>query len=357
MHRTADPPLIPPQAVLSFDVEEHWRIEAASGLAFDAAGKGYYAGRVGASLRWLLDELARHDQRATFFVVGQLAREQPGLVRAIRDGGHEVASHGWDHRRVHHFTPQTFRADLRRTRDELEQITGAAVVGYRAPTFSIVRQTAWALDVLAEEGVRYDSSIYPVRHDRYGVPDAPRDPFLARGAWHEILELPPARLDLLGLRLPAGGGGYFRLLPLFVTEAALHQVLRRGRPPVAVLYFHPWEFDPDQPRLPLGRLSRFRTYVGIRRSRPRFAALLRRHHFVRAVDAVSLLEPHAARLPRFDVSGVPLAVPSGRRESASEGRIAAALARQPLAEVDQVVPVGVVVADHRRHLIPALQVE
>jgi hypothetical protein len=165
-----------------------------------------------------------------------------------------------------------------------------------------VRQTAFALDVLAELGLRYDSSVYPVRHDRYGVPDAPRGPFLARGGRHSILELPPVRLDLWGLRLPLGGGGYFRLLPLFMMERALEQV-RGQQPPVAVLYFHPWEFDPGQERLPLGRLSRFRTYVGIQRSRPRLASLLRRHRFSRAVDVVRLLEPHRAELPAFALGG------------------------------------------------------
>src|SRR5262245_26485363 len=265
-------PTVQYQAILSFDVEEHWRIEAASGLSFDDSSKRYYAGRVAPSTHWILDELQRHDQRATFFLVGQFARQQPELVRAIHRDGHEVASHGWDHQRIHNLTPAQFHDDIRQSKDALEQIIGEAVVGYRAPTFSIVRQTAWALDVLAENGVRYDSSIYPVRHDRYGVPDAPRGPFRAGGFRYEILELPPARLDLRGLKLPAGGGGYFRLFPLFLMEQALDQVRRGGEPPVAMLYFHPWEFDPAQARLPLKRLSRFRTYVGMARSRPRLSA-------------------------------------------------------------------------------------
>src|SRR5438874_6658664 len=196
--------------ILGFDVEEHWRIEAASRLSFDAERRHYYAGRVGPTTRWILEQLARFEQKATFFLVGQLAREQPDLVRDIVADGHEVANHSWDHQRVHNFTPEQFRQDLRQSRDALEQIIGRPVVGYRAPTFSVVRQTAWALDVLAEEGFRYDSSIYPVRHDRYGVPDAPRGPFLAQGRTHSLLELPPVRLDVLGLHLPAGGGGYFR---------------------------------------------------------------------------------------------------------------------------------------------------
>src|SRR4051812_41250818 len=199
--------------ILSFDVEEHWRIEAARGLSFDAGQRAYYAARVAPCTRWILEQLARYDQKATFFTVGVLAQEQPELVLDIHRAGHEIASHSWDHQRVHNFTPEQFRDDVRRSKDALEQIIGEAIVGYRAPTFSIVRQTSWALDILAELGMRYDSSIYPVKHDRYGVPDAPRGPFLALGDRHEILEIPPARLDLFGLKLPCGGGGYFRLFP------------------------------------------------------------------------------------------------------------------------------------------------
>ena len=295
------PAPLAPQAVLTFDVEEHWRIEAASGLSIPQDVRAYYEGRVAPPTYWLLDELAHCNQKATFFVVGELARRQPDLVRAIHQGGHEVASHGWDHRRVHNLTPAQFQDDIRQSKDTLEQITGAAVLGYRAPTFSVVRQTAWALDILAEQGLAYDSSIYPVRHDRYGVPEAPRGPFLAHGSSHEILELPPARLDLLGLRLPMGGGGYFRLFPLFLLRRALRQSLCKVRPPVAVFYFHPWEFDPEQNRLPLRPLSRFRTYVGLRRSRPRLGALLRGQRFVRAADVLLLLQNHLSQLPRFSV--------------------------------------------------------
>ncbi len=193
--------------VLSFDVEEHDRIEAAAGLRLDPALRERYAGRVGPATRWLLDRLAGHDIKATFYVVGRVAERDPGLVRDIHDAGHEVASHSWEHRRVHGHTPASFREDLRRGRDALEQVTGSAVVGYRAPTFSVVRRTAWAIDVLAEEGMLYDSSVYPVRHDRYGVPGAPRGPFLARGFEQELLELPPATLRLFGTNVPVGGGG------------------------------------------------------------------------------------------------------------------------------------------------------
>jgi polysaccharide deacetylase family protein (PEP-CTERM system associated) len=285
------PPASPAPVILSFDVEEHYRIEAGAHLAVDLAYRRHCCRRLDTVTLWLLECLAEKGIQATFFIVGQVARHNGKLVRAIAEAGHEVASHGWDHQRIHRLTPRTFREDILWSKDALAQATGQSILGYRAPTFSIVRETAWALDVLAEEGILYDSSIYPVRHDRYGVPDAPRSPFLARGCQHTILEIPPATLRLLGMNLPMGGGGYFRLFPLFMTRWAIRQTLNRTSPPVAMLYFHPWEFDPGQQRLPLGRLGRFRTYVGIGRTRDRLAALFGGYRFARAVDVARHLEP------------------------------------------------------------------
>jgi polysaccharide deacetylase family protein (PEP-CTERM system associated) len=291
------------QTVLSFDVEEHHRIEAAAELSIGDGLMAHYRERLGPSTHWLLDQLAEHNIQATFFVVGEIARHSPDLVRAIHRGGHEVASHSWDHQRVHRLTPPQFRADVRRSKDALEQVTGEAVVGYRAPTFSVMRQTAWAIDVLAEEGMRYDSSVYPVRHDRYGVPGAPRAPFLARGLRHDLLELPPATVRLFGANFPDGGGGYFRLFPLLLLKLALRQLHRSCDPPAAMLYFHPWEFDPQQQRLPLRRLNRFRTYVGIARSGARLRALLAGRRFTRAIDLAEQLRPRRPTLPVFEVAG------------------------------------------------------
>lgn len=290
---------VPAPIVLSFDVEEHFRIESAAGLTFGDTERAYYAVRVEPATRWILDQLERAGTRATFFVVGEIARQNPALVRAIHRGGHELASHSWDHRRLHVMTPAGLHEDVRRTKDTLEQLTGEAVVGYRAPTFSIVRQTAWAVDVLAELGFVYDSSIFPVRHDRYGVPEAPRVPFQLRGHGTELLELPPATLRCLGFNLPVGGGGYFRFLPTFLLQRALTQLCQDDPAAVTTLYFHPWEFDPGQARLPLDRLNRFRTYVGIHRSRPRFVGLLQRYRFTRAVDAARGLQAERHRLPLF----------------------------------------------------------
>jgi polysaccharide deacetylase family protein (PEP-CTERM system associated) len=287
------------RVVLSFDVEDHTRIEAASGLTIDPALREHYQGRVEPATCWILDQLARLEIQATFFIVGQVARSRPELVRAIQRSGHEVASHSWDHRRVHRFTPESFREDVVRSVDALEQITGVPVFGFRAPTFSVVRETGWALDVLSELGLLYDSSIYPVRHDRYGVPDAPRGPFLACGLERSILELPPATLRLLGANVPVGGGGYFRLLPLALMERAIRQARRQCRPAVVTLYFHPWEFDPGQPKLPLRGLNRLRTYVGLGRSRGRLSDLLTRHAFARAVDIARELAEGHPDLPVF----------------------------------------------------------
>jgi polysaccharide deacetylase family protein (PEP-CTERM system associated) len=281
-------------------VEEHFRIEAAGGLDIDPDLKAHYCERLVPSTHWLLEQLDRSGIKATFFIVGLVARHSAALVQAIARAGHEIASHGWDHQRVHRFTPASFRDDVCRSKDVLEQVTGQPVRGYRAPTFSVMTGTAWALDVLVEAGLEYDSSIYPVRHDRYGVPGAPRAPFLARGLAHTLLELPPVTLRFLGTNVPMGGGGYFRLFPLFLTTWAVRQTLRDTSPPVAMLYFHPWEFDPEQARLPLGRLNRFRTYVGLERSRSRLTTLLGQFQFTRAIDLVERLQQH--ELPCYDLS-------------------------------------------------------
>ncbi|MCE9532409.1 MAG: polysaccharide deacetylase family protein [Planctomycetes bacterium] len=288
----------PKPVILSFDVEEHYRIESAAGYDCPALQRDVYSARMETTTRKLLDLLADYDVRATFFIVGRIAESHPRLVRDIHAAGHEVASHSWEHRRVHHFTPATFAEDLHKSKDALEQATGMVVQGYRAPTFSVVRETGWAIDVLAEAGFQYDSSIFPVRHDRYGIADAPRSPFLAIGSQHRLFELPPVTLRWFNFNIPVAGGGYFRLFPLGILEAGIRQA-NLLQSPAAMLYFHPWEFDPDQPRLPLSRLSGFRTYVGTQRSFSRLRKLLTRHRFQRAIDVVEQLKGQT--LPEFRV--------------------------------------------------------
>ena len=260
--------------VFTFDIEEHDRIEAAAQCVLSPGYRLQYRLRMAVATHYLLDALEQWGGSATFFVVGQIAKTHRQLVRMIGDRGHEVASHSWAHRRLHTMSPEEFRSDLRLSKDALEQATGHAVVGYRAPTFSLVRSTAWAIDILGEEGFLYDSSIYPVRHDRYGVPEAPAEPFWLKGRGLSLLEIPPASLSIGPWRVPIGGGGYFRLLPGPVFRVALRGIRQPTVGPSTVLYFHPWEFDSTQPRLPLSSLHRWRTYVGIRHTRGRLNRLL-----------------------------------------------------------------------------------
>jgi polysaccharide deacetylase family protein (PEP-CTERM system associated) len=282
--------------VLSFDIEEHHRIEAAAHLTFTSEQKAASGARMEAATRAILAQLAAAGAPATFYIVGEIALSHPKLVSDIAGAGHEIGSHSWDHRRVHRLTPDEFREDLRRSIDTLRQVAGVPVLGYRAPTFSVMSETAWAADVLAESGLKYDSSIFPVRHDRYGVPDAPRMPFWLRGERGRILELPPATYRRVGMNLPVAGGGYFRLFPQALLRAGVNQLAEAGAP--AVLYFHPWEFDPGQPKLPLRKLSRYRTYVGISKSAARLDRLLTRYRgrFRRALDVANDL---AEDLPEF----------------------------------------------------------
>jgi polysaccharide deacetylase family protein (PEP-CTERM system associated) len=287
------------QTILSFDVEDHHVIAAAARMNIDSEFKKHSRARVQPATEWILDELARRGIKATFFIVGEIAKRSPELIRSIFADGHEIADHGCSHQQLQRLTPESFREDIRRSKNALEQASGAAVVGYRAPTFSIVRETAWAIDILREEGYGYDSSIYPVRHDRYGVPGAPRGPFIARGHAASILELPPLTMSVFGARIPIGGGGTFRLLPLGLMRRGLRQVNRSVEPPVATLYFHPWELDPDQCQLPLGFVGRWRTYYGTKRSRQRLQILLNQGQFDRAVDVARRLAYEQTILPEY----------------------------------------------------------
>ena len=212
---------------------------------------------------------------ATFFVLGCVGERFPALVARIAAAGHEVASHGYAHRLVYDQTPAAFRDDVRRAKDVLERAAGAAVVGYRAPSYSVTPRSLWALDVLIEEGYRYDSSIFPVHHGRYGIPLSPRHPFIVRRAAGALIEVPGATVRCAGMNLPIGGGGYFRILPYPWTRWGLARVNRVERKS-AVFYLHPWEIDPDQPRLPAGPWSRFRHYRNLHLTETRLRRLLRR---------------------------------------------------------------------------------
>ncbi len=260
---------------VTIDVEEYYHIEAAHG-AMDRSQWWSWPTRVERQIEGLLALFAEHDARGTFFMLGDVVKRCPGLARRIADAGHELASHGTNHDRLHRMDPTTLLADLVTSKRLIEDETGQAVVGYRAPSFSLTRETAWAVDVIRAAGFEYDSSIFPVYHPSYGVPEAPDRPFYVRGdGENSLLAIPPLTWSpgwAGGKKLAVAGGGYFRLLPLGLMRRGLRTAKREGRP--AVLYFHPWEFDADLPRMPLSRVNRLRTYTGLGRATARLDRIL-----------------------------------------------------------------------------------
>jgi polysaccharide deacetylase family protein (PEP-CTERM system associated) len=253
-------------AVLSVDVEDYFHVEAfADVVARDQWPS--FPSRVETDTRRLLDLFDTAGVKATCFILGWVAERYPGLVREIAGRGHEPACHSYWHRPIMQLTPEQFRSDTRRAKDAIEQAAGDGICGYRAPTFSITRRSLWALEVLAEEGFTYDSSIFPVRHDLYGIPDAPRAPFRTHG----LVECPMTTFRVGSANLPVGGGGYLRLLPYWYTTTGIRRAWSQGVP--LITYVHPWEVDPEQPRIK-GRLtSRLRHYTNLSRTAPRLARL------------------------------------------------------------------------------------
>ena len=258
------------------DVEEYFQVSAFEPFVAQTEWGGFES-RVGGSVHKLLALLERYDAHGTFFVLGWIAERHPSLVKAIAAAGHEVASHGWDHRRITQQTPDQLRESVRRTKHVLEDAVGVPVVGFRAPSFSIVPGREWALGVLVEEGYVYDSSLFPIVRRGYGYPDGARDPHVLRTQAGPLVELPPATLRRAGVNFPAAGGGYFRQLPYALTRAAFRDCTRRDVP--GTFYVHPWELDPDQPRLPVSWSARARHYGGLKRTAPRLERLLTEFRF------------------------------------------------------------------------------
>ena len=272
---------------LSVDVEEYYHA-----LVFQEGtrqlGRVAWPSRIEASVGRVLDLFARHDVQGTFFTLGEVAAKQPMVVRKIAGDGHEVACHGYGHVPVWHQTPEEFRADVRSAKARLEDLVGEAVVGYRAPNFSIGRHREWAYDVLLEEGFRYDSSSYPIHHDRYGDADAPRFAHVIRRSGRGcLLEFPVGTLRLFGVNVPIGGGGYFRLCPLGLTLRGIAWVNRREARPT-MFYVHPWELDPEQPRPSMAWRHRLRHYVGMRREEAKLNTLLQHVGFTTARNVLGL---------------------------------------------------------------------
>jgi len=282
-------------------VEEYFQVEAAvPGVSRDAWGS--YPCRLGPAVDRILDLLAARGVSATFFVLGWVARHEPEIVRRIVRAGHEIASHGMHHDMIGRLSPQAFKQDLIDSRKVLEDMSGRPVVGYRAPTFSITRSTAWALDVLGETGFLYDSSVFPIRHDRYGVPGAPRFAHRAIGpAGGSILEIPPLTLRLGKTNVPVGGGGYLRLFPARLVGRALRAAARRGCS--GMIYLHPWELDPGQPVLPMSRIARWRHRLGLARTETKLRWLLDRFDFTAVRQLVPVLS--ASCLEEFRYAGDP----------------------------------------------------
>lgn len=257
---------------MTVDVEDYFQV-----LAFADQVRvedwNQYPCRVERNTETVLGLFAEHNVRATFFTLGWIAGRYPKLVRRIVAAGHELASHGFAHVRVHEQTPEEFRDDVRRTKRMLEDTAGISVRGYRAASFSINTATPWAFPILAEEGHEYSSSIYPIRHDFYGMPEAPRFAFRPHSD-HALLEIPITTVALGRHKLPCGGGGYFRLLPYRLSRGAMRRVNRVDGQP-CVFYFHPWEVDPDQPRFAEASVrTRFRHYTNLRRMQGRLHAVL-----------------------------------------------------------------------------------
>jgi polysaccharide deacetylase family protein (PEP-CTERM system associated) len=269
---------------MTVDVEDYFQV-AALARAFPPERWDSVPRRVVPNTQRLLELFDRHAIKATFFVLGWVAEREPALVREIAARGHEIACHGYSHRLVYTQTPAVFREETRRAKALLEEQLQRPVDGYRAASYSITRQSFWALDILAEAGFRWDSSIFPIRHDRYGVPGSPTHPYrleTAQGA--QLTEIPLTTAQVLGQRLPAAGGGYFRLYPYAVSKWLFGRASTAGP---GIFYLHPWEVDPEQPRAAnISALSRFRHYNNLERCLPRLERLIRDFRFATVSEAL-----------------------------------------------------------------------
>lgn len=257
---------------MTIDVEDYFQVSA-----FDSVVSrdqwDRLESRVCRNTQKLLNIFRGRGVKATFFILGWVAERYPSLVAEIVADGHEVASHGYEHRLVYTQSPQAFREDIRRAKRVIEAAAGQHVAGYRAPSYSITRASLWALDILLEEGHSYDASIFPIRHDRYGIPDAPRHPHvMVRDAGH-LTEVPGSTVRIAAANLPVAGGGYFRILPYRWTQWGIGRLNRLERT-AAVFYLHPWEVDPDQPRLKVGTMTSWRHYTNLDKTERRLQRLL-----------------------------------------------------------------------------------
>jgi polysaccharide deacetylase family protein (PEP-CTERM system associated) len=287
---------------LSVDLEDYFHVEAFAETVPPSRWP-LFNSRTRRNTGLTLELLARHGHRATFFILGWVAEREPGLVREVAAAGHELACHSHLHRPLYRLTPREFRDDLRRSRDAIENASGTKIFGFRAPTFSITRESLWALEVLAEENFEYDSSIFPVRHDFYGIPEAPRWIHLKQlPSGRSIWEIPPSTVRIGRTNVPFGGGGYLRHLPMVFSRWAIKTVHGCDRQPV-IVYFHPWELDPDQPRLTGSWKSRLRHYRGLRKTAERLDEILSRGQFQPLADLIGVSKRGAEKLSQARFEG------------------------------------------------------
>ena len=291
-----------PTNAFSVDVEDYFQVAALT-PAIPRESWPDRESRVERNTDRILALLEERAIQGTFFVLGWIAERHPALVRRIAAAGHEIASHGYSHQLIYTQTPAEFRAETVRSKHLLEDLSGTGVIGYRAASFSITQRSLWALDVLAELGFRYDSSIFPIRHDRYGIPGASEEPGpLSAPSGATLIEFPMGAARCCGLRIPVSGGGYFRLLPFSVTRWGLRQINAQGRP--FTFYLHPWELDPDQPRVAVPWLSRFRHYTNLHRCEDRLRRLLGEFSFAPMRDVLQAYGLEAEPATGRSVSGM-----------------------------------------------------
>jgi polysaccharide deacetylase family protein (PEP-CTERM system associated) len=279
---------------MTIDVEDYFHVSAFDGLIPRESWHSMES-RVVRNTDRLLDIFDAAGVKATFFVLGWVAERFPDLVRRIAQG-HEVASHGYAHRLIYDQTPEEFRSDVRLAKELLEQTSGRRVEGYRAPSYSVTARTLWALDILMEEGYRYDASVFPIHHDRYGIPSAPRHPFVVSSRSGTLVEAPGSTIRIGHLNMPVGGGGYFRLLPYQWTRFGFSKI-NRGEKRPAIFYLHPWEIDPDQPRVAAGLISRLRHYRNLHKTERRLRMLLEDFRFAPLRSVLETVRPVAAPQP------------------------------------------------------------
>ncbi|MEO6726868.1 MAG: XrtA system polysaccharide deacetylase [Blastocatellia bacterium] len=273
---------------LTVDVEDYYQVEAFADVV-RREDWSHWEPRVERNTHRLLNLFARRNVRGTFFILGWVAERYPQLVREIAAAGHEIACHSYQHQLIHTQTREEFRADVRRAKLLLEEIIGTEVIGYRAPTYSIMRETLWALDVLVEEGFRYDSSIFPIHHDRYGIPGAERHLHIVRCTAGEIAEFPPSTVRVAGMNIPVAGGGYFRLLPYPLFRWGVRRINRNDGQPT-IFMIHAWEVDPEQPVIAGTRLNIWRHRNNLHRTEARLERLLDDFRFAPVRDVLRMSE-------------------------------------------------------------------